>query len=309
MLTIPKVLFTLLSSLAIIGLSLIKIWPDMNVHVVFCNVGQGDAILISYQFTQLLIDSGPDSKVLKCLQKNIPFLDKTLEIVIATHPDKDHIGGFPAVFGQYKVNDFFLLGVAKNTNDFKAFRNEVIKLQHQGTKLWFPNHQVLKIGNTMELEIITPRENIGNNNLFSANLTETQLSAYFEDHAAKYQSINDVSIATLLKVGKYKHLLMADVETPGELALTRSKVLTKVDVLKAGHHGSKTSTTQALLDQIQPEYVVISSGKNNRYGHPHPEVVNRIEALSSKILRTDELGQIEWISDGSHFQWKTEHGL
>ena len=303
MLTIQKILFTLFSLVTIIGLSLIKVWPDSKVHVVFCDVGQGDAVLITYQFTQLLIDSGPDAKVLKCLQKNIPFFDKTIEIVIATHPDKDHIGGFPAVFGHFRANDFFVLGVAKNTDDFRAFRNSVIQLQQQGTTLWFPNFQTIKIAEAVELEIITPRQSIGSKNLFSSQLTESQLSTYFDEHTRKYHSINDISIATLLKVGKYTHLLMADVETTGEHSLMRSKVLPKVDVLKAGHHGSKTSTTQALLDQTRPEYVVISSGKNNRYGHPHAEVVKRIEALPSKMLRIDELGQIEWTSDGSTFQW------
>jgi competence protein ComEC len=298
--------FALLATM-ILFFALLSRWPDRLVHVVFCDVGQGDAILIYSQFTQLLIDSGPDQKVNECLQRYMPLGDQTIEVAIATHPDKDHIGGFPAVFGRYNVSHFFLLGVGKNTQDFSTFRQAVIKATSQGTSLHLGHSgsQVILAGK-FTLTLVYPTEKIGYIELFSSQLTETQLLDVYSAQEKEYSSVNDVSIASFLDVGVFRHLLMADVEKSGELALTRSQVLTKIDILKAGHHGSNTSSTLELLEQTQPEYVVISAGKNNRYGHPHPDVLKRLNLFSSSILRTDLQGTIEWISDGQEAKWKTE---
>lgn len=286
--------------------TLMRAWPDGKFHVIHCDVGQGDAVVITYNFTQVLIDSGRDDKVVQCLERYLPFTDKTLEFVIVTHPDNDHIGGFPAVFEQYSVSHLFLLGAVKDTKMFQQFHAEVVRLRLKGTSIQLAEaNQRLVLGPFAELTVLFPLKKVGKIEHFYTQLSETQLSALENEQSAHIKSVNDVSIATKLVVGKHTHLLMADVEKGGELALLSMKLIPDVDILKAGHHGSNTSTTIDFLNASRPEYIVISSGKNNQYGHPHPKVIERIETLSSRVLRTDLDGDIEWISDGTTFQWKT----
>lgn len=290
----------------VVAFSLLKVWPDSKVHVIHCDVGQGDAVIIMHNFTQVLIDSGRDDQVLQCLEKHLPFTDKTIEFIIATHPDNDHIAGFPAVFEEYSVLNLFLLGAVKDTKSFQQFHAGVVQLQEKGTRIWLAEaDQRLVLAPSVELIVLFPFQKVGKLEYFSANVSETQLSDIAQEQSVYIKSINDLSIATKLIVGNYMHLLMADLEKGGEQALLSKGLIPDVDVLKVGHHGSNTSSTLRFLEKAQPEYVVVSSGKNNQYDHPHPEVMERIEALSSKVLRTDLDGDIEWISDGHTFQWRT----
>jgi len=294
--------------LILVGTQLLSRWPDNQLHLIFCDVGQGDGILVIYRFTEILIDSGPDQTITDCLARHLPPGDKTLEMVIATHPDKDHIGGFPAVFRHYRVSDLFLIGIGKPTRDFSEFRQAVLQLLSRGSKVHLGRAgQQFAVHGKFQMTIISPQVETGTLELFTEQKTEEQLSAIYRQQEAEHKSINDESIATFLQVGHFRILLMADIEKPGELALTRRQVLGKVDILKAGHHGSKTSTTVPFLAETQPEYVVISAGKNNSYGHPHQEVLDRLAIPQTNIFRTDRDGDIEWISNGTSFRWKTQH--
>jgi len=294
--------------IVLVGTRLLSRLPDDRVHVFYCDIGQGDGTLIIYRFFEVLIDSGADQSITNCLTRHFPPGDNTIEIVIATHPDKDHIGGFPAVFRQYRVSNLILIGVGKTTRDFSEFRKSVLELSSRGTRVYLGRAgQSIEVPGKLKLTIISPREEVGTLQLFSGKITETELSDTIHQHEVMFKSINDVSIGTFLEVGRFKTLLMADIEKPAELALVAHRVLSRVDVLKAGHHGSKSSSTATFLAITQPEYVVISAGKNNRYGHPHEEVLDRLAIYRSKIYRTDRDGDIEWISDGSTFEWRTQH--
>lgn len=293
--------------LLLVGTRLLSRWPDNQVHVVFCNVGQGDSILIISRFTQVLIDSGPDERVTECLARHLPPGDTNLEIVIATHPDTDHIGGFPAVFRHFNVSHLFLIGVGKPTRDFSDFRQAVVELLSRGTQVHLGQAgQGFGVNERFQMTVISPRDEVGMLELFTGQKTEEQLSDIFRLQEEQYKSINDVSIATFLHIGQFKILLMADVEKDTELALVNSRVLTPVHILKAGHHGSKTSSIESFLAKVRPEFVVISAGKNNRYKHPHQEVLERIASYRSQIFRTDRDGDIEFITNGQAFHWKTQ---
>lgn len=296
------------SLLILVGTRLLSRWPDDQVHVFYCDIGQGDSILIIYRFIEVLIDSGPDQSITNCLARHFPPGDKTIEMVIATHPDNDHIGGFPAVFRQYRVSNLFLIGVGKTTRDFSDFRKSVLELLSRGTHVYLGRAgQYFEVPGKIKLTIISPQVEVGTLRLFSGQTTETYLSDTIHHQEAILKSINDVSIGTILEVGRYKTLLMADIESSAELALIAHRVLGRVNVLKAGHHGSKSSNTIPFLTITRPEYVVISAGKNNRYGHPHQEVMDRLAIFHSKIYRTDRDGDVEWVSNGSTFQWRTQH--
>lgn len=294
--------------LILVGTQLLSRWPDNQVHVIFCDVGQGDSILIINQFTQVLIDSGRDTKVLDCLSRHFPPGDKNIEVVIATHADLDHIGGFSAVFRHFNVSHLFVSGFGKSTRDFFEFRTAVQELLSRGTKLYLgQNGQSVELKQKFQLKIISPRGERGTLSLFTGQKTEEQLSAIIHQQEAEYTSINDESIGAFLMIGRFKMLLMADIEKEGELALIKSRVLTRVNVLKAGHHGSKTSSTEPFLAKVKPEFVVMSVGKGNSYGHPHQEVLQRLAIYSPYIFRTDRDGDVVWIGNGLTFRWKTQH--
>jgi beta-lactamase superfamily II metal-dependent hydrolase len=290
-----------------VGTQLLSRLPDNQVHLFFCDVGQGDGILLVYKSIQVLIDSGPNQAILSCLARHVPPGDTTIEVAIATHPDLDHIGGFSAVFRHFKISHIFLIGVGKDTRDFYDFRKAVIEQLSRGTQVYLARSgQSITVHGVFQMKIISPQVEVGTLELFTGQKTETQLSDIIRLQEASIKSINDVSIGTFLQVGRYKTLLMADIEKESELALISTRVLGDIDILKAGHHGSKSSTTLPFLSRIQPEYVVISAGKHNRYNHPHPEVMDRLAIFRSKIYRTDEDGDIEWVTNGRQFYWKTQ---
>lgn len=290
-----------------VGTQLLSRLPDNQVHLIFCDVGQGDGILLVYKSIQILIDSGPNQVILNCLARHVPPGDTTIEVVIATHPDLDHIGGFSAVFRHFRVLNIFLIGAGKDTRDFYDFRKAVIEQLSRGTQVYLARSgQSITVDGVFQLKIISPQVEVGTLELFTGQKTETQLSDIIHLQEASIKSINDVSIGTFLQVGRFQTLLMADIEKETELALITTRVLGDIDILKAGHHGSKSSTTLPFLSRIRPEYVVISAGKHNRYNHPHPEVMDRLAIFHSKIYRTDKDGDIEWVTNGRQFYWKTQ---
>lgn len=272
-------------------------WPDDHLRITFCDVGQGDAILISYKFTQVLIDGGPDDSILACLSKNIPFWDNHIELVVATHLDADHIVGLNTALEQYQVGMVLTELQGKNSKEAQAFQERVADTVASGGIWLIPRvNQKLKLADSLDLKILWSPE--------VENLTETLLQ---DAEAVKRQklvddkSLNDRSIALIMHFGQFGVFLPGDLEKKGELALLEGGLIEDVDVLKSAHHGSKTSSTPEILAVLQPEVSIISSGKNNSYGHPSPEVISALESIGSDILRTDQLGTITLVSDGKTF--------
>ena len=247
---------------------------DTKLHVIACNVGQGDAILIQRINTQILIDSGPNDSVLNCLGKYMPFWDRTIELAILTHPDKDHSGGYLDVFKHYKIKDFL-------TNDLnnKLFSSQYIELLEKevggsGTEVIYPQTGMgIRVG-LIYLDILHPDRTFGDS------------------------KTNNYSIVNLLKFGNFKAIFTGDIEDliSDEVA-TNSKIQT-VDYIKVPHHGSKNGLSEKLLQAIKPKVAVISVGRKNSYGHPHREVLEILEKYDVNIKRTDEMGDVEIISDG-----------
>ncbi len=278
---------------------LLQQWPSDVLDIVFCDVGQGDAIVFSYQSTQVLVDGGRDEKVLTCLGKNLPFWDKKLEVVVATHPDADHIGGLTSVFEQYSSNLIITNGAEKQTTDFSDFKSSVSrKSQAKTTVLQLHQGDSLSIGHDITVSVLSPQELLSQNTDTQNSSTETQLW----DKQPKSNSLditsNNGSIVLLVEYKKYSMLLTGDLESEGELALLHHGLVTDVDILKVGHHGSKSSTSQPFLRKVRPEVSVISSGKNNAYHHPAPEIVQLLSQYHSQIYRTDEQGTLHFRTDG-----------
>lgn len=304
-----KLLITscVLTALSILSLFLLLEWPDKYVHIIACDVGQGDGILVTHGFTQVLIDAGPDGKVLDCLRHYMPFWDKNIEVVVATHAHQDHIGGMPSVFRQFQIGSLMLTGQTNRSDDFKQFRASVRELREKGTVLSTPRlgKQII-VNQNVRFYVIWPEKDDMLEKTFLYDLTETELSAYFEEKVAQEDRANDGSIALLLEYGEFSFLSMADVELASEQTLLAHHLIKDIDVLKAGHHGSKTSSSAPFLADIRPELTIISCGQDNDYGHPHSEVLHRLEMIGTRILRTDQLGHIELRTDGHHL-WYTHH--
>jgi len=267
-----------------------------------CDVGQGDAFLISRRQTQILIDGGRGEKVLSCLWSELPFLDKTIELVIATHPDQDHIGGLPLVFEQFSVESLLLPPVTRETADFAALSDSASSEKELiGRITAAKTGQKIIIDNEISLTILAPmvvfQEKLAQN---AAN-AETILSAANGFIPVDDGQSNRWSIVLLLQFRQFKMLFTADADSELELALLQAGVLSDVDILKVGHHGSKSSTSELFLERITPETSLISVGENNPYGHPTEGVLERLRTRRIDILRSDELGSVSLESDGQRY--------
>ena len=267
-------------------LGAIFVYPDQNLHVIFCDVGQGDAILITKGMTQILIDAGPNQKALSCLSNHLPFWDRTIELIILTHPDNDHIGGLPDVIKGYNVTQLLSHGLIKDSAIFWTFREEVLE---KGIPVYPP-----KAGDKIQLgeivfEVLFPQERLGGELVWQKQTGTQVLGAYtYPDKS------NETSIVTLLSLEDFDVLLTGDISSQIEKVIETEK---DIEILKIAHHGSKYSSSEEFLERIDPDLAVISVGKNS-YGHPTKEVLERLSQQAIKLLRTDLDGEIELVSDG-----------
>ncbi|MEN8253656.1 MAG: MBL fold metallo-hydrolase [Patescibacteria group bacterium] len=288
---------------------ILKYWPDKYTHIIFCDVGQGDAILITSGFTQVLIDAGLGEEASQCLGDYMPFWDKQLELVLITHADSDHIGGFPKISENYQIKKIFLPQVGDRSSVFKDLKKSVLKEKAHLEWVGVANfgHKIV-ISDGVVAQILWPILNSRSKSGIHLAWTKQESEKVLEDIFVSLEKRekedidkNNGSVVLLLSVGKIEFLLTGDLEVSGEQSLLSKGLIKGAHILKAGHHGSKTSSSDAFIERIQPEKVVISSGKNNSYGHPSPEVLERFEEIGVEILRTDELGSIELISDGESY--------
>ncbi|MDI6883333.1 MAG: ComEC/Rec2 family competence protein [Patescibacteria group bacterium] len=261
---------------------------DGKLKVIFFDVGQGEAIFIETGLGhQILIDGGPSERILEKLAKELPFWDKTLDLVILTHPEKDHLFGLNYVLERYKVENIFWTGVKKDTKTYGEWQEKINKEQAKITIA--QRGQKIKAGE-VQIFIFYPLENL-EGKLFEKNS-------------------NDSSLVAKLFFGKNTFLFTGDIteKTEKELLIRDNSRLNSQglasQVLKVAHHGSKTSSSKEFLAEVLPEIAIISCGRNNPSRHPHQETLHRLQEFAIKILRTDEVGDIKIVSDGNNLQIK-----
>ena len=248
--------------------------PHTKPMVVVCDVGQGDAILATYKNTQILFDVGPDNKkVLKCLENHMPFWDKTIEGVILSHGDSDHVGGLNDVMKLYKVKNFFSNGYLDKEIEQKISSKKISQ------------NDILSIS-LFDFEVVWPDQNI-----------ENEGSASSADKDGNENSVAGIlTVPSISSWQSWSMFLTGDIESEVEQKLVWRGVLRQdfgtLNVLKVSHHGSRTATSQELLDVLKPKVAVISVGKNNRFGHPTTEVLERLKNIGAEIKRTDLNGEV-----------------
>ena len=245
-------------------------------EVVFFDIGQGDAIFIETpEGHQILIDGGPTSAILEKLGQEMPFWDRTIDLVVLTHPEHDHIAGLIEVLKRYDVDCVLWTGVVRDTGEYKEWKR-LLKEEDAEVKIA-----------TLGQKIVTPEAYF-------------DILHPFEDLEGKEaKNTNNSSIALRLVFGENSFIFTGDLYKSIERQITDRGLYISSDVLKVGHHGSKTSTREEFLEKVNPKIAVISVGKDNRYGHPHPEVLEVLDKYGITVLRTDRDGDIKIISDGS----------
>jgi competence protein ComEC len=259
--------------------------PDDNLHVSFLNVGEGDAILIQKGNQQVLIDGGPSPQAVTLgLGDKMPFWDRTIELMILTHPHADHITGLLEVLQRYNVKQVLYPDLDYESPLYKEYEPPLYKewlnlVEGKNIKCTLAQAgQEIDLGEGVVITVLNPETPI---------LTGTE------------SDIDNNGVVLRLSLDRVSFLLTADIEKEAESELIEKRADLASTVLKVAHHGSDTSTTPEFLAVANPEVAVISVGENS-FGHPSAEVVERLEQRlgSENILRTDEQGTIEFITDG-----------
>ena len=270
--------------------------PSERARMVVCDVGQGDAILITKGNIQTLIDGGPSSeKILSCLEDYVPFYDRTIELIVLTNTDFDHMNGLSSVVDRYEVMQFVTSdGVHSSDALTKLVQNLTnakvsVEAVERGDMILVGGQ---KTNTKLVFEVIWPPDTIEENvAIFSEQMDKLRREQIL-GVSAKRGDLNERSVVLLLLEDNKKILLSGDAGDQTEKWLVAHGSLPMVDILKVGHHGSKYASTLEYLQKIDPKLAIISVGSKNRYGHPTSEAMERLLQVGATIRRTDKEGTI-----------------
>ena len=285
-----KTKITLTLALIFAGLGLLLIFSFQNFgkfRLIACDVDQGDGmLLISPSGKQIVVDGGPGTKITDCLSANMPFWDRTVELVVATHAQKDHMEGLLEVLARYKVE---MVAETKVNNGSELYRAWEKAVENEKTKVYVAKAGDklsidAKQGQTLSIDILWPE---------AGKLAVWQSSPPSD--------LNESAIVLRVNYGQLCAYLTGDI--PKETL--QGLIDRQCQVLKISHHGSKTGTNEEIINEVRPRLVIIQVGKNS-YGHPTKEVIDLLTSNTVKILRNDTNGIIEVTSDGKSFQSGSE---
>ena len=256
-----------------VWLAIFETWPTPKIKISFFDVGQGSAIFLAAQNgNQVLVDGGPSDAILTKLGENLPLFDKKIELLILTHPDSDHLNGLIEVLKKYEVGAVLETGIADNSSNY-LFWHQLLK--ENNTPIYIAHlGQAIRIADGFEIKILAPLVKIAG-----------QSSG----------SINNTSIAGKVIYGQNSLIFTGDAEKAEETQLISSGLNLKAQILSVGHHGSKNSSGADFLAAVDASTAVIQVGRNNRYGHPSQEALERLK--NSEIWRTDLEGDINFECD------------
>ncbi len=257
-----------------------------GLEIVSFDVGQGDAILVKTPENQtMLIDGGPNNKVLQKLGQYLPSLTKRIDIVLLTHPHADHVVGLIEVLRRYEIGAVVLSGADLKTDAYSEFlkiikeKNIPVVIAEAGEAIHF--------GKNLEFDILSPEQ--------AGDLVFNKKS---EGFGSAGNDVNDASIVGKLMFNNFSILLTGDATSKIENRLLIYGENLNSDILKVGHHGSKYSSSLSFLKFVSPKAAMIEVGAKNRYGHPSEAALSRLKMINANIFRTDLNGDIKILSDG-----------
>jgi competence protein ComEC len=268
-----KIFVLILLAAAVLFAYLIFSGGKEILEVDFLDVGQGDAALLHIgKNTQILIDGGPSEAILlERLGEMMPVGDRGIEVVILTHPDSDHYVGLIGVLKYYQVGIFLDSGRQEDSAEFATLEN---LLKEKGIRREILLKEAnIKVGEKFLCEVFAPDSKV----------------AFADD--------NEASLVMKMSYEKHSFLFTGDGEIQAEQELIHSGKNLASEWLKVSHHGSKNATSAVFLEEINPKSAVISVGKDNRFGHPTPEVLERLQSAGVKVFRTDEQGTVRVVCD------------
>lgn len=284
-----------------------------NLKVTFCDVGQGDATLISLKNNQILVDAGRGSAVLDCLSQNMPLTDKTIELAIATHPDIDHYGGFIDVFDHYKIISFATIPVGKETQAYQHLLNKIQKAAQSDSSFQFENLYTgdqVKLGKISVITVWPSKDWINQYSIKDSATTEKDSTSsqgvLVQTNSPAvlgmetiHKDVNDFSLVLHLQYQEFDLLINGDAQSAvQERELQTGLVPPRVEIMTMPHHGSRFGLLDKWLSVVNPQFVAISVGAHNSYGHPAPESLRKLENSKINYLRTDQQGTIRVETDG-----------
>jgi competence protein ComEC len=267
-----------ISVLFILLIYLIGSLGDALLHIYYLNVGQGDAALIHTPANEyILVDGGPGQEILQRLGEVMPFYERTIDVIVLSHPHADHVDGLIEVLRRYDVRAVYFTGIQYNNPGYDLF---IELIAEEGADIFFVGRgKDFRFGNVV-IDTLYPFGNI---------------------QGREFSNINNSSIVLRMIFGRTFFYFGGDAEVDVEEELIKSGLDLHADIFKASHHGSRTANSAGLLTLIDPEFSVISCGEGNKFGHPHQETINVLLKRDVRIFRTDIDGSVEFISDGIKF--------
>lgn len=292
-----KLVLFFLILIAGLGYLILKQLPDNNLRLVFCDVGQGDAVLVIHGSRQILIDGGPDESVLYCLSDNMPFWDRKIDLVILTHPEIDHFGGLLSVLPRYEVGKILINKYLSQGEKIE----ELIDLIND-KKIYTLNPQEtgqIRIG-LLSFDIVRLKKNlfITSDKIDDFGCLENR-DCYFQKVLGDWNA-NEISIVLSLKYNNFRALFTGDSIGESLEDLENQSTLRGHQVIKLAHHGSKHDNPLSFYQKLAPDIVVASVGKNS-YGHPDETLLDNLEEMGIRSFRTDRDGEVEIVADGQSY--------
>jgi competence protein ComEC len=264
--------------------------------VVACDVGQGDGVLIQQGFVQVVVDGGPDYEAMSaCLSRYMPFWDRTVELVINSHPQLDHFGGLRGVFDDYLVGKLLVSETAASSDSFLEWVEQV---RESGAEV-VEAYEGVQLGTgDITWDVLWPPD-LTDTFAWEGLLSEDDevILGVVSDESP--QDVNEVSVVAQMRYGELDILFTGDIGMETEEELVQGGRLTDIEVLKVAHHGSKNSSSEMMLDIVKPEIGLIQVSNSNSYGHPHDQVIQKLKERGVMVYRTDELGDVLLFSDGN----------
>lgn len=252
--------------------------PSSDLKVTFIDVGQADATLIQSDSSTMLIDAGSNSAANGLVSTLENLGVDRIDVLVGTHPHEDHIGGMDVVIDEFEIGQIFMPDI---TADTRTFEDVLESIENKGLSITLPVAGSSFTLGSAEWTILAPQ-------------------------SERYSDTNNYSIVIRMVHGENSFIFMGDAHRESEEEILNSGLTLQSDVIKIGHHGSRSSTSVEFLDAVSPEYAVISVGENNTYNHPHEETLETLSQANIQVYRTDLSGDITFISDGVNLTVETE---